>query len=86
MQDYFVEITDTFAGEANYSWVTRYKVTAQNENDAIVKISNEYGIDWIEQRNDGECSRYNSESGATCLFISEYDEDMHKYYRVSVIN
>ena len=86
MQDYFVEITDTFAGEANYSWATYYKVTAQNENDAIVKISNESGINWIEQWNDGECSRYDSESGATCLFINEYDEDTHNYYRVSVIN
>ena len=86
MQDYFVEITDTFAGEANYSWATRHKVTAINENDAIVKISNESGINWIEQWGDGECSRYDSESGATCLFISEYDEDMHNRYRVSVID
>lgn len=23
---YFIEITDTFSGEANYSWVTRHKV------------------------------------------------------------
>ena len=86
MQDYFVEITDTFAGEANYSWATHYKVTAQNENDAIVKISNEYGIDWIKQWDDCECSRYDSESGATCLFISEYDDDEHSHYRVSVID
>ena len=86
MQAYFIEITDTFAGEANYSWATHYKVNAQNENDAIVKISNEYGIDWIKQWNDGEYSRYDSESGATCLFISEYDDDMHNHYRVSVID
>ena len=86
MQDYFVEITDTFSGEANYSWATRYKVTAPDENDAIVKISNESGINWIKQWGDYECCRYDSESGLTCLFISEYDEDTHNYYRVSVIN
>ena len=86
MQDYYVEITDTFAGEANYSWVTRYKVTsAENENDAIIKISNESGINWIKQWDDWTVSRYDSESGLTCLFISEYDGDMHDYYCVSVI-
>ena len=86
MQDYYVEITDTFAGEANYSWVTRYKVTsAENENDAIIKISNESGINWIKQWDDGTVSRYDSESGSTCLFIYEYDAGMHDHYRVSVI-
>ena len=85
MQDYYVEITDTFAGEANYSWVTRYKVTsAENENDAIIKISNESGINWIKQWDDGTVSRYDSESGLTCLFIYEYDDDEHKDYRVLV--
>jgi len=87
MQDYYVEITDTFAGEANYSWVTRYKVTsAENENDAIIKISNESGISWIQQWDDGTSSRYDSESGSTCLFISEYDDDEHKNLSVSVIS
>ena len=86
MQDYFVEITDTFAGEANYSWATRLKVTAQDENDAIVKISNESGMTWIKQWDNGYYSRYDSESGLTCLFISEYDEDAHNHYRVSVID
>ena len=86
MQDYFVEITDTFAGEANYSWVTRYKVTsAENENEAIIKISNESGIDWVKQWDDGTVSRYDSESGLTCLFICEYDGDMHDCYCVLVI-
>jgi len=25
---YFIEITDTFGGEANYSWVTRHVIKA----------------------------------------------------------
>ena len=87
MQDYYVEITDTFAGEANYSWVTRYKVeSAENENDAIIKISNESGINWVKQWDDGTVSRYDSESGLTCLFICEYDEDIHNCYHVFVID
>ena len=86
MQDYYVEIADTFAGEANYSWVTRFRVNASNENDAIVKISDESGRKWIKQWDDGTVSRYDSESGSTCLFIEEYDYDVHGHYRVSVID
>ena len=86
MQDYFVEITDTFAGEANYSWARHFKVTAQDENDVVAKISDEYGLNWIKQWENGEDSRYDSESGLTCFFISMYDEDRHHYFRVSVIN
>ena len=36
---YFVELTDTFGGEANYSWVNRYKVVASSFNGAIRKVS-----------------------------------------------
>lgn len=28
---YFVEVTDTFGGEANYCWVRRYKVSASSK-------------------------------------------------------
>ena len=87
MQDYYVEITDTFARDANYSWVTRYKVTsAENENEAIIKISNESGIDWVKQWGDGTVSRYDSESGLTCLFICEYDDDEHKNHSALVFS
>jgi hypothetical protein len=27
---YFAEITDTYGGEANYSWVTRHKIAASS--------------------------------------------------------
>ena len=34
---YFVEVTDTFGGEVNYSWVRRYLVRAKSIRDRCVK-------------------------------------------------
>jgi len=53
---YFVEITDTFGGEANYSWVTRHRRS---------------GMSWHSVGSE----RYDSESGATCAFIRDYDPE-----------
>ena len=36
---YFVELTDTFGGEANYCWAKRYKVAASSFNGAIRKVA-----------------------------------------------
>ena len=33
----FIEVTDTFAGEANYSWVKRYNFDTE-EKDSMLKI------------------------------------------------
>jgi hypothetical protein len=72
---YFAELTDTFAGEANYSWITRFKVKAKSQRGAIQKLSREIGLNY---RYDGV--RYNSKSGATCIFIDEYDSQTHEQY------
>lgn len=73
---YFVEVTDTFGGEANYSWVTRHVIRAKSERGAINALSRRSGISW---RFDG--MRYNSKSGATCAFIDAYDDEQHGAYR-----
>ncbi len=78
---FYVEITDTFGGEANYSWITRHKVSAKSELGAIQKISRDSGISW---RRDF-ANRYNSKSGATCLFIDEWDDGQHSRYSVNVL-
>ena len=70
---YFVEITDTFGGEANYSWVTRHKVRASSERGALIRINRDSGLGF---RSVG-CERYDSHSGATCAFIMPWDEDEH---------
>lgn len=73
---YFVEITDTFGGEANYSWVTRHCIRAKSERGAVNALSRRSGINW---RNDGY--RYLSQSGATCAFVGVYDPEIHKDHR-----
>ena len=73
---FFIEITDTFGGEANYSWVTRHVIRAKSERGAICALSRRSGINW---RFDG--NRYNSKSGAACAFIDIYDIEQHGAYR-----
>lgn len=51
---WFVELTDTFGGEANYSWVTRVKVQARTLAHAVRRFSRDAGwpaasIDQVER-------------------------------------
>jgi hypothetical protein len=73
---YFVEVTDTFGGEANYSWVTRHKIKASSSRGALIKLNRDSGLGF---RSAG-CDRYDSHSGATCAFINEWDADTHNNY------
>ena len=59
---YFIEETDTFCGEANYSYVNRYIVKASTERGALRKVaSNGWRMVY-----DG---RADSHSGLTCWFV-----------------
>jgi hypothetical protein len=73
---YYVEITDTFGGEANYSWVTRHKVRASSIRGALIRINRDSGLGFHSVG----CDRYDSTSGATCAFIEPWDEDTHSQY------
>ena len=72
---FFVEITDTFGGDANYSWVTRHVIKAKTVRGCINKLSRRSGLNW---RNVG-FDRYDSKSGATRAFISEYDGEDYRF-------
>lgn len=74
---YFVEITDVYGGEANYSWVTRHKVKARSMVSAMRRISRSSGLNWRKVTHYGDGARYDSKSGATCAFISEWSDDEH---------
>lgn len=65
-----IEITDTFNGEANYSWVRRYKYKAKNERGAIQKLAREYGAGWRKDWSDSETTRYNLQGACICAFIT----------------
>lgn len=74
MQKFKIEITDTFGGEANYSWVTRYDIGAKSMRGAIQKLARLTGMHWRKVGDYGDLRRYDSMSGATCAFI-EYSEE-----------
>lgn len=74
---YFVEVTDCYGGEANYSWVTRHVIKAKSERGAISALARRSGMNW---RSDSGY-RYLSKSGATCAFVDDFDSTFHNQYR-----
>ena len=82
--NYFVEITDTFGGEANYSWVTHHKVKAASIRGAVIRVNRDSGLGFHKVGDYGDCVRYDSRSGATCAFFEEWDEEKHS--QVSRVN
>ena len=85
MKTFFVEITDTFGGEANYSWVTRHKVTASTERGAMRRIGRDSGLSWRRVAHYGDSQRWDSASGATCAFVEEFDPANHSRYSVNTL-
>ena len=83
MQTFFIEITDTFGGEANYSWVTRHKVKASTVRGAICKLARASGLSWRKVSGYGDSVRYDSASGATCAFVSDWSDERHSQFRVN---
>lgn len=75
---YFVEHTDTFGGEANYSWVRRYKVTSTTPRGAAQAVGKETGLAWRKVADFGDSDmRFDSTSGASCLFVSPWEDQAH---------
>jgi len=74
---YFIEVTDTFGGDANYSWATRHCIKAKSLRGAVNALSRRSGISWHSVG----CNRYDSKSGATCFFIEEFDPEFHSDFR-----
>lgn len=79
-----IEVTDIFAGEANYSWATRHIIRANTMRGAINRFSKMSDMNWRCIWGNCFAMRYDSKSGATCLFIEEFNhESKFKDYRLS---
>lgn len=82
---FYVELTDTFSGEANYSWVTRVKVHARNMKHAIRRFSSDAGFVG-RIRHDSDIpdefgtKRYSIQGAALCFFVSHWNDDAHGDY------
>ena len=72
---YYIEVTDTYGGEANYAWVTRHIIKAKSMRGAVQRFSRMSGMSWHCVGDYGDQMRYDSKSGATCYFINGIDAD-----------
>ena len=84
-KSFFVEVTDTYGGEANYSWVTRHKITASSERGAMRKIGQYSGLSWHCVDKYSDFQRWDSKSGATCAFVEEFDDVRHAHYTINTL-
>lgn len=76
---FFVEVTDTYGEDANYSWVKRFKVNASSELGAIRKVSAETGLNFRKEWDDGITVRYDAKHCAVCAFLSPYEDQAEHY-------
>lgn len=75
MTKFYIEMTDTFAGEANYCWVKRFTVDAKNCRGAVQKFAKHVGTGWRINFDSGDLKRY--DNGVVCAFVEYYCEDLH---------
>lgn len=83
---WFVEMTDTYGGEANYCWVNRFLVRASSERGAIGKVTRKTGY----KAHSVGCDRYNVRGACICYFIEWVDEArraemLNHYSRIEVL-
>ena len=74
MHTFNIEITDTFGGDANYSWIRRYTCKAKSIRGAIQWLSLNHGAGWHKQIECGDYAQYKLTGACVCCFIS-YAED-----------
>jgi hypothetical protein len=73
MYTFNIEITDTFGGEANYSWVRRYTYKAKSFQGAIVKLAREHGKGWTKQIECGDYCQYKLANACITAFVTIQD-------------
>ena len=71
--DYQYEYTDTFGGDANYSWVDRGTVRAKSMRSAIRKAREAVGLTGVKGRAEdwGGNYAFRPYGSATILFVNE---------------
>ena len=83
---FFVEVTDTYGGEANYCWVKRFKVLARTTKGAVRKVREEMGLPPAKLDGDyGDMSRYDFKQTAICAFVMPYEDQAEHYSNVKSI-
>lgn len=79
---FFIEVTDTFGGEANYSWVQRFKVHASTARGAMRKVERRLpylgGVrkDW----DTGDVERWAWRKACVCAFVEGYTDQAESVF------
>ena len=82
---FYVEVTDTYGGEANYSWVRRYKVHANTMRGAMLKVARHLGVHTKRVMDCGDLHRYDFLNAAVCAFVMGYEDQAERWYDVKSI-
>jgi len=69
LNTYHVEVTDTYEGEANYSWKNSWLVKASSFQGAITKLAKSEGGGWRKEWDTGDTARYNLSGACICAFV-----------------
>jgi hypothetical protein len=80
MDKYHIEITDTFGGEANYSWKKDFIVSAKSPRGAITKLAKSQGSGWRKHWDSGDTVRYNLAGACICAFVAYLPESAVSSY------
>lgn len=75
MTKYYIEVTDLFGGEMNYSFVQRYLIDSISIRGAISKLSRHLGLNFRLYSDYGLDCIYHSTSKATGVYITEFDSE-----------
>lgn len=82
-QLFFVEMTDTFGADANYSWANRFLVSAKTIRGAMCKVSRETMSSVRKGCDTGDTARYNAIGACICFFVSYADgREKERYSRI----
>lgn len=74
LETYHIEVTDTYGGDANYSWRKQWLVKASSPLGAINKLAKSEGSGWRKDWDTGDTVRYNLKGACVCAFVMYLDE------------
>lgn len=74
---YSLELTDTFGGDANYSWVRREKIIAKTMRGAVQKFAKELGLNFRKHDGNNENATYYTKSKNCVLFVDIVAEEVN---------
>lgn len=83
---YLIEYTDTFGGQANYTWVQRFSVEANSLRQAVTKFKREVFYSPLPKHKTSDYGdTLRIDIGCTCAFIKVFDEYDNQYSNVKGI-